>query len=81
VACTVVCVSHAAGSGGREVGKQVAERLGYVYAEEEILGAATTSSRFYGVDRESPTHYDLVINADVFSTQQAADIISQAVGQ
>ncbi|HEY4236037.1 MAG TPA: cytidylate kinase-like family protein [Gaiellaceae bacterium] len=37
--------------------------------------------RFYGVDRESPTDYDLVINTDVLSTAQAADIISQAAGQ
>jgi cytidylate kinase len=208
VACTVVCVSHATGSGGEEVGKQVAERLGYLYVDEEIvaraaaqggleprdiadeehrrsfagrvlevlsegggdawtLGTGVTAAmeslrpadiraliretvvqtaargrvvivahaasyavepdpatlrvlvtaspstraervsaqealdqsqaarmvkeadagrrdylkRFYGVDRESPTHYDLVINTDVFSTQQAADIISQAAAQ
>lgn len=37
--------------------------------------------RFYGVDRESPTDYDLVINTDVLSTAQAADIITQAAGQ
>lgn len=37
--------------------------------------------RFYGVDRESPTDYDLVINTDVLSTEQAADIISQAAGR
>jgi cytidylate kinase len=208
VACTVVCVSHATGSGGEEVGKQVAQRLGYLYVDEEIvaraaaqggleprdiadeehrrsfagrvlevlaegggdawtLGTGVTAAmesvrpadvraliretvvqtaargrvvivahaasfavepdpatlrvlvtaspstragrvstqdtldesqaartikeadagrrdylkRFYGVDRESPTDYDLVINTDVFSTQQAADIISQAAGQ
>jgi cytidylate kinase len=208
VACTVVCVSHATGSGGEEVGKQVAQRLGYLYVDEEIvaraaaqggleprdiadeerrrsfagrvlevlaegggdawtLGTGVTAAmeslrpadiraliretvvqtaargrvvivahaasyavepdpttlrvlitaspstrakrvsaqetldgsqaarkvkeadagrgdylkRFYGVDRESPTDYDLVINTDVFSTQRAADIISQAAGQ
>jgi cytidylate kinase len=208
VACTVVCVSHATGSGGEEVGKQVAQRLGYLYVDEDIvaraaaqggleprdiadeehrrsfagrvlevlaegggdawtLGTGVTAAmeslrpadiraliretvvqtaargrvvivahaasyavepgparlrvlvtaspstraervsvqdaldesqaertvkeadagrrdylkRFYGVDRESPTDYDLVINTDVFSTEQAADIISQAAGQ
>jgi cytidylate kinase len=205
VACNVICLSHATGSGGEEVGKQVAERLGYLYVDEEIVARAAarggleprdiadeehrrsfarrviemlaegggdgwvlspgvstamegmrspdiraliretvvqtaargnvvivahaasyaveargaslrvlvTASpktrvqrvseketldepqaqsmvkdadegrrdylkRFYGVGRESPTDYDLVINTDLFSTEQAADIISQA---
>ena len=208
MACNVVCVSHATGSGGEEIGKQVAQRLDYLYVDEEIVaraaaqggleprdiadeehrrsligrilevlaegggdawtfGAGVTAAmeslrpadiraliretivqtaargrvvivahaasyavesdpaklrvlvtaspttraqrvsvqdtvdesqavrmvkdsdagrrdylkRFYGVDRESPTDYDLVINTDVLSTAQAADIISQAVGQ
>ena len=208
VACTVVCVSHATGSRGEEVGRQVAQRLGYLYVDEEIVARAaaqgglrprdiadeehrrsfagrvlemlaegggdawtfstgTTAAmesirpadiraliretvvqtadrgrvvivahaasyavepdpanlrvlltasprtrarrvsaqetldesqaqrlvkeadagrrdylkRFYGVDRESPTDYDLVINTDVLSTEQAAHIICQAAGQ
>lgn len=208
MACNVVCVSHATGSGGEEIGKQVAQRLDYLYVDEEIVaraaaqggleprdiadeehrrsfagrilevlaeqggdawafGAGVTAAmesprpadiraliretvvqtaargrvvivahaasyavepdpaklrvlvtaspttraervgaqdtvddsqavrmvkaadagrrdylkRFYGVDRESPTDYDLVINTDVLSTAQAADIISQAAGQ
>jgi cytidylate kinase len=208
VACTVVCVSHATGSGGEEIGRQIAQRLGYLYVDEDIvanaaaqggleprdiadeerrrsfagrvldvlaegggdawaLGAGIPAAaeslrpadiraliretvgqtaargkvvivahaasyavepdpaklrvlvtaspttrvervsardtldesqaarvvkeadagrrdylkRFYGVDRESPTDYDLVINTDVLSTEQAAEIISQvAVG-
>ena len=205
MARTVICLSHATGSGGEEVGKQVAERLGYLYVDEEIVARAAAQGgleprdiadeehrrsfarrilemlaegggdgwvlspgvstameglrspeiraliretvvqtaargnvvivahaasyavesrgaslrvlvtasprtraqrvgekemldearaqtmvkdgdagrrdylkRFYGVDRESPTDYDLVINTDLFSTEQAADIISQA---
>jgi cytidylate kinase len=203
MACRVVCVSHATGSSGEEVGKQVAERLGYLYVDEGIVAQAArrggmeprdvadeerrksfalrvlevmaeggadgwmggiplntegmtsgeiraliretveqtagrgnvvivahaasyaiepsaaslrvlvTASpktraqrvgakeavdeaqavrtvkdadagrrdylkRFYGVDRETPTDYDLVINTDVFSTEQAAEIVSQA---
>jgi cytidylate kinase len=46
-----------------------------------LSGRRDYLKRFYGVDRESPTHYDIVINTDVFSTEQAADIISQAAGQ
>lgn len=40
MACSVVCVSHTTGSGGDEVGKQVAERLGYLYVDEEIVAHA-----------------------------------------
>ena len=40
VGCSVVCVSHATGSGGEEIGKQVAEKLGYLYVDEEIVARA-----------------------------------------
>ena len=33
--------------------------------------------RFYDIDEELPTHYDLVINTDVISVEQAARIVSQ----
>jgi len=38
--CSVVCVSHATGSGGEEIGKQVAKRLGYSYVDEGIVARA-----------------------------------------
>ena len=34
--------------------------------------------RFYEVDEELPTHYDLVVNTDVLSVEQAANLVSQA---
>jgi len=40
MACSVVCVSHTTGSGGDEVGKQVAKRLGYLYLDEQIVAHA-----------------------------------------
>lgn len=198
MACRVVCISHATGAGGEEVGRLVAERLGFLYVDDEIVaraaaqggigpdeiadverrkslvarvldawaqgagegwvvgagmpdpgqelgsedlrtlireaieqtaargnvvivahaashavprgpealrvlvtaspgtrakrlgdeGARTVKEedaarrdylkRFYGVDEESPTHYDLVINTDVLSIEQAAGVVSQA---
>jgi len=33
--------------------------------------------RFYDVHEELPTHYDLVVNTDVLSPKQAADMVSQ----
>jgi uncharacterized protein len=34
--------------------------------------------RFHGVDDELPTHYDVVINTDVLSAEQAARLVVQA---
>ena len=34
--------------------------------------------RFYGVDEESPTQYDLDVNTDILSVDQAAQLIAQA---
>jgi cytidylate kinase len=34
--------------------------------------------RFYSVDRESPTDYDLVVNTDLLSAEQAAEIVVRA---
>lgn len=40
VPCRVVCISHATGAGGGDVGRLVAERLGFAYADEEIVARA-----------------------------------------
>ena len=31
--------------------------------------------RFYGIDQEQPTHYDLVVNTDVLTPEQATEVI------
>ena len=43
MACSVVCVSHTTGSGGDEVGRLVAERLGYLYVDEDIVASAAAA--------------------------------------
>jgi Cytidylate kinase-like family len=40
VACSVLCVSHTTGSDGDEIGRRVAERLGYLYVDEDIVASA-----------------------------------------
>ncbi len=35
---------------------------------------------FYDVDRELPTHYDLVVNTEVLEPEAAADVIARAAG-
>src|SRR6266699_3653311 len=46
---TVVCISHSAGAGGEEVGRLVAERLGFLYVNDEIITRAAARG---GVDPE-----------------------------
>jgi CMP/dCMP kinase len=40
VPCSVICISRASGSGGDEVGRLVAERLGFRHVDEEIVAKA-----------------------------------------
>jgi len=49
VACSVLCVSHTTGSDGDEIGRRVAEQLGYLYVDEDIVAAAAAQG---GVDPE-----------------------------
>jgi len=44
-------------------------------------GRADYLKRFYGISEESPTHYDLVVNTDALSVEQAAGLISMAALQ
>jgi hypothetical protein len=37
--------------------------------------------RFYGLDEELPTHYDLVVNTDTLSAERAAELVSHAAAQ
>jgi len=50
MARTVVCISHAAGAGGEEVGRLVAERLGFLYVNEEIVARAAAKGGLDAAD-------------------------------
>ena len=62
-------VSEAAGTEERDAARQVRREDG---------NRADYLKRFYGIERELPTHFDLVINTDVLSAAQAADVIAAA---
>ena len=59
-------------------------RLADGLVDEETEGAVRESDaaradyleRFYGVEQELPTHYDLVVNTDVLTVEQAAAAIA-----
>ena len=43
----VVCISHASGAGGEEIGRLVAEQLGFLYVDDEIVARAAAAG---GID-------------------------------
>ncbi len=47
-------------------------------AEESTASRADYLKRFYGIKDELPTHYDLVVNTDRLSTEDAVALIAKA---
>jgi cytidylate kinase len=50
VPCRVVCISHATGAGGEEVGRLVAERLGFLYVDDDIVARAAARGGISSAD-------------------------------
>lgn len=48
------------------------------FIEQNDLARADYFQRFYEIDQELPTHYDLVVNTDALTADEAADIIVMA---
>ena len=63
-------------SAARGIDDRAAERL----VKREDAGRAEYLKRFYGVERELPTHYDIVVNTDVLTPHGASDVIVAAAG-
>ena len=63
-------------SASREIESKAARRS----ITDSDAARADYLRRFYGVAAELPTHYDLVINTDVLSIEQAAELVAQAAG-
>jgi len=62
-------VSEATGTEERDGAKRVRKEDG---ARADYL------KRFYAIERELPTHFDIVINTDVLTPEEAADVIAVA---
>ena len=43
---SVVCISHSSGAGGEEIGRLVADRLGFRYVDEELISRAAERGGF-----------------------------------
>jgi cytidylate kinase len=48
------------------------------FIKDNDAGRADYFQRFYRIERELPTHYDLVINTDALTADEAADVIVAA---
>ncbi len=48
--------------------------------KQEDSGRAGYLKQFYGVDRELPTHYDLVVNTDILTAEDASKLVATAAG-
>jgi cytidylate kinase len=54
------------------------ERAATKRVKESDAARADYLRRFYGVDQELPTHYDLLFNTDALSVEQVAALVAQA---
>ena len=58
----------------RGVDDRAAARL----VKQEDAGRAGYLKQFYGIDRELPTHFDLVVNTDLLSLDRASEVVAVA---
>jgi cytidylate kinase-like protein len=63
---------------GRLVNSEGGEDRAAKLVKEGDSARASYLKRFYDIDRELPTHYDLVVNTDALEPEQAAEIIVHA---
>jgi cytidylate kinase len=59
----------------RRVARSRGESDAATFIGDNDVARADYLQRFYDIDQELPTHYDLVINTDALSAEEAADII------
>ena len=59
----------------RRAAQTVGESNAARFIDDNDIARADYLRRFYSIEQELPTHYDLVINTDALSAEEAADII------
>lgn len=58
--------------------RRLAEAEAARRVKESDAGRADYFQRFYGIERELPTHYDLTVNTDVLTFEEAAALVVHA---
>ena len=77
----LVTASHA--TRARRVGEEAGVDIAKAERTVKAADAARRDylKRFYNVAEELPTHYDLVVNTDLISLEQAAAIVAGAAAE
>jgi cytidylate kinase len=72
-----VLVTAAPDTRAKRIGdaKGIDERKAAKVMKEEDAGRADYLKRFYGIERELPTQFDLVVNTDTLTPGKAAEIV------
>jgi hypothetical protein len=75
-----VLVTAAPDTRAKRIGdaKGIDERKAAKVMKEEDAGRADYLKRFYGIERELPTQFDLVVNTDTLTPGKAAEIVGVA---
>ncbi|HEX6700964.1 MAG TPA: cytidylate kinase-like family protein [Gaiellaceae bacterium] len=60
--------------------KRLDDREAASVVKEEDAARADYLKRFYAVERELPTHFDLVVSTDRLTPEQAAEVVVSAAG-
>jgi len=74
----VITINRELGSGGRTVGRLLAEKLGVPFYDKAVIKAL--QEKYTGTSRYDTRNYQLVIAADGKTEEEIADIIMLYIG-
>jgi cytidylate kinase len=77
--CRVVCISHATGSGGEDVGRLVAERLGYAYVDDDIVARAAARGGISPADVADAERRKPLVNRLLEALAEGSEVGSSAL--
>ena len=77
--CRVVCISHATGSGGDDVGRLVAERLGFVYVDDDIVARAAARGGISPADVADAERRKPLVNRLLEALAEGSEVGSSAL--
>jgi len=60
--------------------RRLGEREAATVVKDEDAARADYLKRFYGIERELPTHFDLVVSTDRLIPEKAAEVVAVAAG-
>ena len=77
----IITISRAFGSGGRTIGKEVAQRLGIPYYDKELVDKVAEESGFHADFIEEAGEYAPVTNSFLFNIAMSSNPLSTVHGR